>query len=329
MNRGALDQLDRILYILPRAAGEGGASITELAKELEVTPERITADIHEVLARAYYHPASAGSAIRASFAGDRLEVFTTGEFQRPTRLSGREALAVALALRMRVADGAAQALEVTHLRRLTTALEAQVGEDSPAPSSIDQIHLESIDPRDQIRDVIMDAHHQRRRCRIRYLSGARSEPTERTAHPYALAHGDGSWYVVGHCELRDEIRTFRFDQVIEAGLLEDQFEIPPDFDVGDFTEDGQVHDGSFSDDVEVVYSPGIARWVRERWVGEGLPEGAYVVRHQISNARWLTQHIMGYGGEAEVVDPRRYRDVVADVARRVADGDGGADKRFS
>jgi proteasome accessory factor C len=329
MTKSALDQLDRILYILPRAAAEGGVSITELAAELEVSPQRIVADVHEVLGRDVYHPASTGASVQACFSGDRLEVFTTGEFERPTRLSGPEALAVALSLRMRVAEDQAESLEVGNLRRIMSALEAQAGQGGSSSSSLsalsstDQIHLEPIDPRDEIRDVIVEGHQRRHRCQLRYLSGRQQEPEVRTIHPYALAHGDGHWYVVGHCELRDEIRTFRFDHVIEAVLLGDSFEIPPDFDVGDFTRDGQVHDGSFGDEVEVIYSPGIARWVRERWMGEDRKDGAYAVRHRVSNTRWLTQHVLGYGGEAVVEKSGPYRASVSEAALRIAEGGVG------
>ena len=57
----AAHQLERILYILPAAAQEGGAALDELASRLGVTPDTVSTDLTDVTARAYYHPADSGS----------------------------------------------------------------------------------------------------------------------------------------------------------------------------------------------------------------------------------------------------------------------------
>ena len=97
-------QLERVLYLVPQASGPEGASIAELAAEMEVSPERILRDIEEVTARDYYHPAGWVADLQISVEKDTVTVWTTGELQRPVRLSPREALALALGLRL-LADG--------------------------------------------------------------------------------------------------------------------------------------------------------------------------------------------------------------------------------
>lgn len=78
------------------------------------------------------------------------------------------------------------------------------------------------------------ATRQRRRVTMVYRGRSQPEPLRRDLDPYALVHRWGWWYVVGHCHLRDGLRTFRVDRIVELTLLKRTFEVPADFDVGVF-----------------------------------------------------------------------------------------------
>lgn len=69
--------------------------------------------------------------------------------------------------------------------------------------------------------------HQR--IHMRYRS-SRNEETERNFDPYGLACVRGKWYVVGRCDLRGELRSFRMDRVLEVDLTDTFFERPDHFD---------------------------------------------------------------------------------------------------
>lgn len=66
-------------------------------------------------------------------------------------------------------------------------------------------------------------------ARIRYVSPQQVQ-TERDLAPYGLAYLGGCWYVVGHCHLRDAMRSFRLDRVQAATLLPRSFGKPVAFD---------------------------------------------------------------------------------------------------
>lgn len=68
-----------------------------------------------------------------------------------------------------------------------------------------------------------------RRVHIHYRSH-QDEETERDLDPYGLAHFQGRWYVVGHCSLRNDLRSFRLDRILDVKLTDTHFERPPDFD---------------------------------------------------------------------------------------------------
>lgn len=56
------------------------------------------------------------------------------------------------------------------------------------------------------------------------------EVTERDLDPYGLAHYQGEWYVVGYCHLRQDLRSFRLDRVLDVSPSETPFQRPADFD---------------------------------------------------------------------------------------------------
>lgn len=73
------------------------------------------------------------------------------------------------------------------------------------------------------------ATQQQKRIWMRYQSG-QAQQTERAVDSYGLIFHAGLWYTVGYCHLRQDLRVFRLDRVLEAELLEETFTRPPNFD---------------------------------------------------------------------------------------------------
>jgi predicted DNA-binding transcriptional regulator YafY len=69
--------------------------------------------------------------------------------------------------------------------------------------------------------------------RIQYRSW-NGDLSERAADLYALVYNEGYWYAVGYCHLRQDMRTFRLDRIMDVVLLAERFEEVEDFDALDF-----------------------------------------------------------------------------------------------
>jgi predicted DNA-binding transcriptional regulator YafY len=82
-----------------------------------------------------------------------------------------------------------------------------------------------------ILEKLRRATHEQRRVEMAYLGGSQPEWTSRQLDPYALVHRWGWWYVVGFCQLRQAVRTFRLDRIEGLNLLAEHFNIPPGFDI--------------------------------------------------------------------------------------------------
>ena len=70
--------------------------------------------------------------------------------------------------------------------------------------------------------TLSTATQQEKRVWMRYQSGQAAE-TERAVDPYGLIFHAGLWYTVGYCHLRQDLRMFRLDRVLQTKLLEDAF----------------------------------------------------------------------------------------------------------
>jgi predicted DNA-binding transcriptional regulator YafY len=73
------------------------------------------------------------------------------------------------------------------------------------------------------------ATQQETRIWMRYRS-SQADETERAIDPYGLIFQAGLWYTIGYCHLRQDMRTFRLDRVLQAEQLEEHFTRPPGFD---------------------------------------------------------------------------------------------------
>jgi proteasome accessory factor C len=324
-------QLERILYLLPAAAREDGVRLDELARALHVTVKQLVSDINEVAARAYYHHAGSGDEFQIMLESDRVRVHTTGEFKRPVRLSGREALALGLGLR--ILAGETVGSQRSELLALATRLERSLAapvqpiaraaptrevlrEAAPyAPPHVDEYEIDVGD--DQYFATLADATRERRTLRIQYLKPG-GDPAWRTIEPYRLVYANGSWYVLGRDADLDEVRTFRVDRVLEARILDSEFVVPSDFDAtAHIRGDGRVFHKQEHTRAVVRYSPRVARWITERMQVEPDADGCVVVEHEVAEADWLVRHVLQYGAEAEVLSPDSLRADTRAAAERV------------
>lgn len=311
----AADRLDRILYALPRALREGGVRLADLAAELGVDEARMLDDIAVVTERAYTHPAGWVSDLEMYVDGGRVEAWTSGQFDRPVRFSPREALALALGLRLLSAG--MDAVRRRSVRELAGRLDAALTA-FPAEPLTAGIALDGGDPHGNgALAALRDAIAEGRRCRIRYLKAGGPEPETREVAPYALVLASGRWYVVGHSAESDAVRVFRLDRALEIELTDEPYSIPDDFDPRDYLEGGIVFRPGEERKAVVRYSPRIARWFAEREEVEELSDGSVVVRRTVADPEWIVRHVLSYGPDAELLEPDDLREAVLERVKEM------------
>ncbi|HHP7244451.1 MAG TPA: helix-turn-helix transcriptional regulator [Elainellaceae cyanobacterium] len=77
--------------------------------------------------------------------------------------------------------------------------------------------------------ALSGAIEQQRQIQLRYRAYDGTD-SERTFDPYGLVVRNGHWYSTGYCHLRQDLRTFRLDRIVNTQVLESSFTRPADFD---------------------------------------------------------------------------------------------------
>lgn len=310
----AVDQLVRLLYLLP-AAAEKPMSVTEAAERLGVSEQTVVDDVALVIGREYYHPAGGAEDVRVEIEADGIHVRSHHKFRRPMRLSPREALATHLALRRYAAalDGAARERVLDVAARIGSGLATD-----PPDEFVERFSVEESGDSAGIRLGLRRAAEDRRRCRIVYVRSGDEGPSERTLDPYTVVVSHGTWFAVGYCGLREDVRIFRVDRIVDLEITDAGFEVPDDFDIDDYAEDGRVFRADATEPVVVLYSGSTAARIRETGPAETAPDGRASVTYEVADSGWIVRHVLQQGGEAVVVEPEHVRREVARAATRLA-----------
>lgn len=178
--------------------------------------------------------------------------------------------------------------------------------------------------RQALLDALGKVVAERKNVQLRYRA-ANGEETERTVSPWGLAFRKGAWFLVGHCHLRQALRTFQAERIrgleILAGKGPD-FDVPAGFDpaalVGREPWEFGVHEPHAA---SLILDAPIALVARSRFGGrarlEEAPDGAVVVHLDISHGEALAREVLRLGPHAEGKAPDGLRGRVATLARAV------------
>lgn len=322
----ARTRFERLAYVIAAASREGGAEIRSVARELGVSEADVLQDIQELTTRDDYRSCGWPADILLFLSNDRVTVEHASFGERPLRLSPREHLCLALALRGE-SSSEGSAGDAADLLRLGETLVARGRVRArDAPGALPGVTLsERREGQSEVRRTVVAAAYARRPCVLRYLKLAADGESRRVVHPYLVVFSDETWYVVGHCVQSEEVRIFRMDRILSASLADGTFDVPGDFDPGDYVDAGmdELLFSSTSRKAYVRYSPQVAPEIRERASHRSLSmedngDGSVTVCHAVADPHWLLSHVLRHGGDAVVEAPDDLRRLVRDATRRLA-----------
>jgi predicted DNA-binding transcriptional regulator YafY len=172
--------------------------------------------------------------------------------------------------------------------------------------------------------VVAQALLARKRIRIRHHNRARDEDTVREISPQRLVHYRDNWYVDAWCHLRTGVRTFAFDAIEHAELVDAKARDVPEAELDKYL--GSSY-GIFSGEPKATavlrFSPLRSRWVsRERWhpqqKGAWDKDGRYTLEVPYSDDRELVMDVLRHGADVEVQGPPELRARVAQALKEAA-----------
>ncbi len=157
-----------------------------------------------------------------------------------------------------------------------------------------------------------------KRVQIQYHSFSRVKTT-RKIDPCGLSFRWGNWYLIGFCHMREEMRTFRIDRILDYSVVEETFKLPRDFNAKAYMEETMRFENRYQ--VAVRIAPEAAAIMREResdWmkVTEN-PDDSVTVAFDADDLNWATGWVLSWGHLAKALEPPELIDRVREAAQEV------------
>lgn len=155
---------------------------------------------------------------------------------------------------------------------------------------------------------------------MRYRSESSGE-TEREVDPYGVMHRDGHWYAAGHCHLREGMRLFRLDRVLQAQMLRETFARPANLDSPGALLSAVANTQGDEWSVEVLLEIGIEDALRQLpAVGLALEqaEDGTLLRCSTWNLDWMARVLAGLDCSFVVQRPAELRAALERRAEEIA-----------
>ncbi len=216
----------RVLAVLALLQAHGRMSGSELAARLEVNIR--------TLRRYIIMLQDLGIPIEAQRGRNGAYVLSAGFKLPPMMFTNEEALALTVGLisarRLNLADTdrAVESAFAKLERVMPLELKSRVRALTET-ITLDPHRASSTPPSEAVLSTMSSAAQLQQRVHIHYHPN-QGEDTERDFDPYGLTYYLQKWYVVGYCHLRQDLRSFRLDRIIDIDVINAHFKRPEGFD---------------------------------------------------------------------------------------------------
>lgn len=157
---------------------------------------------------------------------------------------------------------------------------------------------------------------------IVYYTMSRRKVSQRKVAPYKLWFYDGTFYMIGYCRSKKDIRIFAVDRIKMLNITGERFEVPADFNADEFMKAsfGVFHGQPVH--VKVHFTPDAAGYIKEKvWhdsqkISEQR-DGSVILEVDVAGTKEIKHWILGWGSQAQVLEPDALREEVRSEAAEI------------
>ena len=158
---------------------------------------------------------------------------------------------------------------------------------------------------------------------IVYYTMSRKKDTRRRVDPYKIWFFNGTFYLIGHCHFRGDVRIFALDRIKLLHQTKDSFEVPEDFSLEEFM--GSSF-GVFQGEpvrIKVLFSADIAGYIKEKIWHESQEihpqdDGSIIFEAEVAGTDEIRFWVMSWGSKAVVLEPESLRNEIRAEAEMMA-----------
>ncbi len=303
------DQLIRQWTLLSLLENRTGKSQQSLAEELSCSVRTVQRDLEALTV--------AGFPITYDVRGHEFYWYLHPKFDKP----GIPLTLIEL-LSLSVSRNFYSLLPIEPLRRAYESVISKVEAVLPAARNIQTLTTRAIgaknyDPHWIKLQEIASAIKDKNSLTLAYYSYSKKELSIRKVDPYDLWHSQETIYLIGYCHLRKDVRLFALERIQHIDRLEDSFDVLDEYSLKVLTADRfRVMREDDAVTVRIRFAAAVADYVRDRtWHPtqqvEQQPDGSIILMMRAAGSTELLNWILGYGPNAEILEPQSLRDRAA------------------
>jgi len=318
MARG--DQLSRQWKIIQSLSAFGrGKSATELAKELACHSRTVYRDLEALQMAGFplYNEKCDGRTL--------WSVLDNGRRQMPIPLNLTELMALYFSRKLlKVLEGSAiHASLVSLFEKVKATLPAGYVDYLEKLENSLEVGVKARKTYQRFQETlsaVQAAVEHQCHIDIDYYTMSRNTSTIRRVAPYKIWFYNETFYLIGYCSLRKDIRLFAIDRIQAITLVDDRFEIPAGFEAEAFMHDSF---GVFKGEpvqVRIRFAPKVAGYIKEKiWHPSQTitpePDGGIIFTAEVAGTEEIKLWVMKWGSAAKMLAPPSLQKEIAREAR--------------
>ncbi|MGD9031513.1 MAG: transcriptional regulator [Desulfobacteraceae bacterium] len=174
----------------------------------------------------------------------------------------------------------------------------------------------------EIINRVNEAAIKKHSIEIVYYTMSRKKESRRKVDPYRIWFFSGTFYLIGFCHKRKEVRIFAMDRIKMLHQTKEPFEVKEDFDFEDFI--GPSF-GVFQGEpikIKMWFAPDIAGYIKEKIWHESqqikeTDDGSVIFEAEVAGTEEIKFWIMNWGSKALVLEPESLRDEIREEAEEI------------
>lgn len=160
---------------------------------------------------------------------------------------------------------------------------------------------------------------------IVYYTMSRKKESHRKVDPYRIWFFNGTFYLIGFCHKRKEVRIFALDRIKMLHQTKEEFQVKEGFDFEDFV---GLSFGVFQGEpakVKVWFAPDVAGYIKEKIWHESQQikeekDGSVILEAEVAGTDEIKFWIMSWGSQALVLEPGSLRQEIRAEAEEIVAG---------
>jgi len=309
------NRINRVLSILSIVSQNQGITVDELAAKVDMKPRTLMKEL-DFISLVGKPPFKPDDYVDIYVDNRRVFVEFDQKLNRPLRFTKPEAIAILLSLEL--LDPEVDMASVQSLKKkMENAIKNSVDQYTPLKEMVlldNPTRLVS-----EYFSIIREAIACHHKIKIDYYSLNKNQTRPRIVRPYLLNKNLGNWYLTGYCELRRDLRTFRFERIQSVENTGKQFKYPVDFDALKYGKEQSPEKFSGKYEVKIYFDSYLAPWIREEWPSRvtDSTENGVILTTYCDSFEFSSRLVLGSSPHARPLSPEKFVTKVETEARKI------------